>query len=89
MAETLQTFFFDADDLHRNMARCGILLELIQNRPAQHVRQEYVEHDSERPELVRQRSHVRTVRRDHAFQAFQAARRSCHRQTMLPATDAT
>ncbi len=42
----------ERDDLHRDVPRQRILLELAQHRPAQHVGQEHVERDRGRLELL-------------------------------------
>ena len=49
-------------DLHRNVPRQRILLELVEHRPAQHVRQEHVERDRRRLELARQRERFGAAR---------------------------
>ena len=43
--QTMLTVFIKCQHLHRNMPRGRILLQMIQDRPSQHVRQEYVERD--------------------------------------------
>ena len=40
--------FVQGDDLHRDVPRQRIMLELAQHRPAQHVRQEHVERNRRR-----------------------------------------
>src|SRR5262249_62288768 len=42
------TIVVHGQQLHRNMACCGILLEMVENRPAQHIREENVERDGGR-----------------------------------------
>ena len=46
------TVFVERDDLHRNVPRQRIVLELAQHGPAQHVRQEDVERNRGRLELL-------------------------------------
>ena len=45
MRQAMLPLFFERNDLHRNMAGRRIELEVVQDRPAQHVRQENVERD--------------------------------------------
>ena len=43
--QAMLALFFERDDLHRNMARCWIELELVEHRPSQHVGQENIQRD--------------------------------------------
>ncbi len=56
--------FVEGDDLHRNMAGRGILLELAQHRPAEHVGQKNIERDGGRPVLVRELERFGATHRD-------------------------
>ena len=47
--------FVEREHLHRDVARLGILFEMIQDRPAQHVRQEDIERDGGGAVLLGQR----------------------------------
>ena len=48
----------EREHLHGNVARAGVLLEMIQHRPAQHVGQENVERNRRGMILVRQRQRL-------------------------------
>ena len=72
MAESLQALLLDTDDLHRNVARERVLLEVIQYCPAEHVRKKNIQHDSKRPELMGKRAYVGSLRGDHALQSLLA-----------------
>ena len=50
--QRMLTVFVERDDLHRNVPRQRIVLELAQHGPAQHVRQEHVERNRRRLELL-------------------------------------
>src|ERR1700739_2020253 len=41
--QALLTVFIEREHLYRNVASSGILLEMVQYRPAQHIWQEYIE----------------------------------------------
>ena len=60
------------DDLHGDVARDRIELELVQDRPAEHVRQEDIERDRGGPDLPRQGQRVRALVRDDALEAVVA-----------------
>src|SRR5262249_14459672 len=70
--QSLHALVFNADDLHRNMAGGGILLQVIQDSPSQHVRQEDIQHDRQWIELAGQRTRVTPVGGDHAFKSLAA-----------------
>ena len=55
MRQTVLAFFFDGNDLHRDMPRRRIQFQIVQNRPAKHVRQENIQRDGGRQKLPRQR----------------------------------
>ncbi len=59
----------EGDDLHRNVPRLGVLLELAKHRPAQHVGQEDVERDGARPILAGQRQRLGAARRHQDLEA--------------------
>ncbi len=52
VCQSVLTLFLERENLHRDMARRGIELELIQHGPTQHVGQEDVEGDRGRLELA-------------------------------------
>src|SRR5215471_11042564 len=68
-ARVRTTLVLDGEDLHRNVARLWVTLQLIQYRPAQHVRQEYIERDGGRRVLANQRQGVRTGARQQYLEA--------------------
>src|SRR5579871_2516325 len=61
----------ERDDLHRNVPRLRVLLELAQDVPAQHVRKEDIERNCRRPVFVGER------------QRFLAAHRDQHLETLI------
>ena len=58
----------EAHDLHGDVARLGILFELTEHRPSEHVRQEEIERHRSRTELARQRQRVDAARGDQRLQ---------------------
>ena len=46
--QAVLAFFFQRDDLHRDVPRGRVELELVEHRPAEHVGQEDVERDGRR-----------------------------------------
>ena len=56
------------DDLHRDVPRRRILLELAEHRPAEHVGQEHVERDRGRLIFARQRQRIGAAHRDQHLQ---------------------
>src|SRR6185437_9745828 len=60
------------DDLNRDMTRQWIVLELTQDRPTQHVRQEDVERNRCRRVLLGQFQRLRATRGDQHLEAFVA-----------------
>ena len=60
------------DDLHRDVPRRRVLLELAEHGPAQHVGQEDVERHGGRPVLARQRQRLGAARRDQHLEAVVA-----------------
>ena len=59
----------ERDDLHRDVPRLRILLQLAEHGPAEHVGQEDVERHRGRPVLARQRQRVGAARRDQHLEA--------------------
>ena len=55
MREPVLALFLQRDDLHRDVARGRVELELVEHRPAEHVGQEDIERDRGRAELPGQR----------------------------------
>ncbi len=62
--QAVLTLFFDREDLHRDVAGGGVALQLVEHRPAEHVRQEHVERDRRRPMLAREAQAFRAGLRD-------------------------
>ena len=60
------------DDLHGDVARGGVLLELAEHGPAEHVGQEDVERDGGRLVLVGQRQRFGAARGDQHLEAVVA-----------------
>ena len=55
------TLFFDREHLHGDVSSTGFELEVVENGPAEHVRQKHVECDRGRDELAREREGLLTV----------------------------
>ena len=62
----------ERDDLHRDVPRQRVLLELAEHRPAQHVGQEHVERDRGRLELLGQVERIGAAHRDQHLEALVA-----------------
>ena len=60
----MMAVFIQRQHLNRNVARARILLEVIEDRPTQHVRQENVQRNCRRMEFVSQRQRFRSACRD-------------------------
>ena len=60
-------------DLHRNVARRRVKLELVQNRPAEHVGQKDVERNCRGSKLTSERQTDAALRRDDAFEVMLAS----------------
>ncbi len=77
---------FQGDDLHRDVARGRVELELIEHRPTEHVGKEDVERDRGGPILPGERKAHRAFRRDDALEALVArqARAGCARSADRP-----
>ena len=58
------------DDLHRDVPRRRVLLQLAEHRPAQHVGQEHVERDRRRPVLAGQRQRLGAAHRHQHLEAL-------------------
>ena len=67
------TLFFQRNDLHRNMARGWVELELIENRPAKHVGQKDIERDSRRAVLPGERQAHHAFGGNNALESFVAS----------------
>ncbi len=52
--QAVLALFLDGEDLHRDVTRRGVALQLVEHRPAEHVRQEHVERDRRRAMLARE-----------------------------------
>ena len=70
--ETVLALLLDRQDLHRDVARRGVLLQLVEHRPAEHVRQEHIQRDRGRTVLARERQAFRAVLRDDGLEAVVA-----------------
>ena len=60
----------EAHDLNRDVTCLGILFELTEHRPAEHVRQEEIERHGRRPELPGQRERLDAARGHQHLQAL-------------------
>src|SRR5262249_53887501 len=67
--ESVLTLVLDGEDLYRDMARLGVAFQLIEYRPAQHVRQEHIERDGGRWVLANQCQSVGTGARQQYLKA--------------------
>ena len=72
----------ERDDLDRNVPRQRIVLELAQHGPAQHVRQEHVERDRRRLELLGEIQRLGAARRDQHLEALVASQIDQHPRIM-------
>ena len=72
MGETVLALLLQGDDLHRNMARGRVELQLVENRPSEQVGQENIERDSGGTVLPRERDAHGALPRDDAFEALVA-----------------
>ena len=71
-APSVLAVLVERDDLHGDVARQRILLELAEHRPTQHVGQEHVERDGGRLELLGQIERVAAACRDQHLKALVA-----------------
>ena len=62
--------FIERDDLHRDVTRERVLLELAEHGPAQHVRQEHVERHCCRQVLLGEIERIGPARRDQHLEAL-------------------
>ena len=62
--------FVQRHDLHGNMPGVGILLQLTQHRPSEHVGKEHVERDRRRLVLARERQRVGAAHRHEHLEAL-------------------
>ena len=76
------TVFVERDDLHRNVPRQRIVLELAQHGPAQHVRQEDVERDRGRLELLGEFERLGAAAGDQHLEALVAGQIDQHPRIM-------
>ena len=53
--QAVLALFLDGEDLHRDVPGRRVVLQLVEHRPAEHVRQEHVERDRRRAVLARER----------------------------------
>ena len=74
--------FVERDDLDRNVPRQRIVLELAQHGPAQHVRQEHVERNRRRLELLCQFQRFRAACCDQHLEALVAGEVDQHARIM-------
>ena len=70
--EAVLAFFFQGDDLHRDVARGRVELELVEHRPAEHVGQENIERDGRGVELPGEGKAQRALGGDDALEALVA-----------------
>ena len=71
-------FLLDRQDLHRNVARRRIELEVVEDRPSQHVRQEDVQGDGGRQILLGQRDRRLAAVGHDALESFVAGEAEQH-----------
>ena len=67
--EAVLAVLVERDDLHRDVPRRRVLLELAEHRPAEHVGQEHIERDRRRLVFARQRERVGAAHRDQHLEA--------------------
>ena len=72
MRQSVLALLFDGEHLHRNMAGCRIQLQIVENRPAEHIRQEHIERDGRRLILSRQAQRRLAAMRDDSLESFVA-----------------
>ena len=80
--ETVLPLLFHREDLHRNVTRLRIALELVQDRPAEHVGQEHIERHGSRLVLTREREGIGAVLGDDALEAAVAREVEQHTRVM-------
>ena len=68
--QAVLAIFFERHDLHRDVARLRVLLQLAQHRPAQHVGQEDVERHRHRPVLASETQRLAAAHRDQHLEAL-------------------
>ena len=64
--------FIQSQHLHRDVARCRVLLKMIEHGPAQHVGQEHIERDRSRMEFARQCKGFRAAQCDQNLESLVA-----------------
>ena len=74
--QAVLALFFQRDDLHRNVPRGRVELEVVEHRPAEHVGQEDVERDGRRAELPGERKPRCASGRDDPLKPLSRARPS-------------
>ena len=57
--QAMMPVFIQGEHLHRNVPRAGILLQMVQHRPAQHVGQEDIERNGRGMKFVSERRALR------------------------------
>ena len=80
--QRMLTVFVERDDLHRNVPRQRIVLELAQHGPAQHVRQEHVERNRRRLELLGEFERLGAAAGDQHLEALVAGQIDQHPRIM-------
>ena len=78
--DALVALLLDGDDLHRDVAGVGVLLEPRQHRPAEHVGQEHVERDRGRPVFAHHAQAVGAAIGDQHLEAARARQVAQHRR---------
>ena len=78
--------FLDRQHLHGNVTGHGIELQIVQNRPSQHVWKEHVECDCRRPVLLCQCQGGLATIGDDSFESFMARQAEQHTRTYCIAT---
>src|SRR5262249_11686664 len=67
--EPVLTIFVERDDLHRDVPRFRILLQLVEDGPAEHIRQEHIDRHRSGPLLPRYRTRIDATSRHDDFES--------------------
>ena len=68
--QAMMPVFIQSQHLHRDVPRCGILFQVIEHGPTQHVGQEDVERNCGRMEFAGQSQRFRAAHRDQHLESF-------------------
>ena len=78
VGEAVLLLLLDRDDLHRNVARFGLELEVVQHGPAEHVGQKDIERDDRRSILAGKSQRFVAARRHESLEALVARQTQQH-----------